>query len=85
MIRNEFERNCIVVRWTQIFENELIDDPSSDLYFVDIEQIIEGNYITDKVVVCNIMVKEKLYNDCLCEVIDSSVKISDYRNLAMRV
>ena len=43
MIRNEFERNCIVVRWTQIFENELIDDPSGDLYFVDIEQIIEGN------------------------------------------
>lgn len=43
MEKDDFKTNCIIVRWTQVYDHELIDDQNGDLYFIDIKQITSGN------------------------------------------
>lgn len=40
---NDFKKDCIVVKWTQISNDRVIEDPIGDLYLVDIDKISDGN------------------------------------------
>lgn len=54
METNENARDCIVVKWTQILNDSVIDDPLGDLYFVDIDKISDGD-------VCLKLIKKKFF------------------------